>query len=384
MAETGNAGLPPRAEGPTEQELEERWKEAVDALTEHPRNLDLLLKAAQISEQLRRSPEAYTYYRKALILDPSKSFLVPKLRALALSAEQKDEVAAFSRRPASFGAALGDLPLYPVRGKGLAVLLLGSVFVWIGRALMKGGGGLSGVSLAGAATAYLAMFYIDVCHTTINGEDHLPDWPDPLRVNEVFSHVAKFFMPKIIAFLPVLVIVVAFGLGDSSSRVRTEIPDFRMGVAKPPVPPSPAPDPSDPAGAPEPQHPAPLPPPRGGLPWDLVAPVLALVAFIPLGLLYLPMATLSNVVMGSPWTCLNVPFVVRSILATPGNYLICAGLYLGTFGLWAGAEAGAALLGILPTGFALAFFELYGMTVLMRLLGLFYRMNQAKLGWLSD
>ena len=39
---------------------------------------------------------------------------------------------------------------------------------------------------------------------------------------------------------------------------------------------------------------------------------------------------------------------------------------------------------IVLTGFALAFLELYGMTMLMRLLGLFYRMNQARLAWMAD
>jgi hypothetical protein len=39
---------------------------------------------------------------------------------------------------------------------------------------------------------------------------------------------------------------------------------------------------------------------------------------------------------------------------------------------------------MLFTGIGLAFLELAGMTMLMRMLGLFYRMNQAKLGWMAD
>ena len=39
---------------------------------------------------------------------------------------------------------------------------------------------------------------------------------------------------------------------------------------------------------------------------------------------------------------------------------------------------------MLVGGLLLAFIELYGMTLLMRMLGIFYRMNQARLGWMAD
>lgn len=376
------------AQGPSTEELEERWKEAVDALTESPRNVDLLLKAGQISEQLRRNPEAYTYYRKALTLDPSKSFLVAKLRGLATSAEQKEEVTKFSKRPASFEASLGDLYLYPVRGKGLPVLILGALFLWLARFLVRGGGGIYGLSIAGLATAYMSMFYIDVCHTTIQGEDHLPDWPDPLRVTEFISDVAKFFMANIAAFLPVIAIFLVFGLGALKSEERDEIPDFTMKHAARPAPAAPenddGSDPS-PTAVPKPAPVAPAPPPSPSIPVRLIATVVAMGVFGLIGVIYAPMATLANVVMGSPWTGFNYPFVFRSILSTPKNYLICLVAYFGTLFVVGGAETGARIGNVvILTGFALAFIELYGMTVLMRLLGLFYRMNQAKLGWMAD
>src|SRR5258707_10027396 len=107
MAEASRTGMPEPAGGtPSPQELEERWKEAIDVLAGSPRDAELLVKAGQLSEQLRRNPEAYLYFRKALTLDPTKGFLVAKLRALAVTAEQKDEVTKFSRRPVSFEASL--------------------------------------------------------------------------------------------------------------------------------------------------------------------------------------------------------------------------------------------------------------------------------------
>ncbi len=379
MAGMGMPGAP--AEGPPREQLEERWKEAVDALTERPRDLELLLKAGQASEQLGRRSEAYFYYRKALLLDPSKSFLLSKLRPLAATPEQQEELAKLSKLPPSFEACLGDIFQYPVRGKGLAVLLLGALFLWVARGLIKSGIGTSGLTLAGASGAYMAMFYIDVCHSTINGEDHLPDWPDPLRITEFFSDVAKFFVAKVVAFLPAILVVLVFGLGDWTKPVPQEIPDFQMEYAKRRGNPGPDGGTSTPES--EPPPPARPPAPSRTL-WIVAGPLLAAVAWIPLGMVYLPMAILSNVVMGSPWTCLNAPFVIRSIAASPKNYGICLALYFGTFLVTGGAEVAAALIGIVPTGLALGFLELYGMTVLMRLMGQFYRLNQAKLGWMAD
>lgn len=374
MVEPGKSGALPPATGPSPQDLEERWKEAVDALGESPRNVDLLLRAGQISEQLRRPLEAYTYYRRALGLDPSRSFLVARLRALATTPEQKEDVAKLAARPASFEASLGDLFRYPFRGKGLLIVIAGSVVFGIVRILLRGGAGLPVGSLAFFASAYLAMFYIEVCHTTIGGEEELPDWPDPLQVAELGWDILKFFVPKVVSFLPVLLVVAGFHLGDLTKPVPREIADFQMEYAKR-GPGSSSPD----ASAPTPAPPASLP----GAPSRVVLPILIALGCLPLGLLYLPMATLANVVLGSPWACLRVPFVVRSMFSVPKGYAICLAMYVAVLAIAVGAEAGAAAVGIVPTGIGLAFIELLGMTVLMRLLGLFYRMNQAKLAWLT-
>jgi hypothetical protein len=89
--------------------------------------------------------------------------------------------------------------------------------------------------------------------------------------------------------------------------------------------------------------------------------------------------------MGSPWTCFNYPFIVHSIVATAKNYSLCLICYFGITLIIFAAEVAVGLTHVIIfTGCVLAFLELYGMTVLMRLLGLFYRMTQAKLGWMAD
>jgi hypothetical protein len=160
-------------------------------------------------------------------------------------------------------------------------------------------------------------------------------------------------------------------LGLFSAPAREEAPDVPMKHA------SAAPD----GTAPAPATPVPS---RVGILGRALVLLGAAFAFIPLGLFYLPMAILANVVMGSPWACLNAPFVIRSMFAAPKDYAICVALYFGVFFISGGGEVVAALLGIIPTGLALGFVELYCMTVLMRMMGQFYRMNQARLAWLGD
>ena len=393
MAEAARPGAPPPKDGPSTEELEERWREVIDSLHERPRDPELCIKAGQLSEQLNRPLEAYTYFKKALALDPTKGFLVTRLKALATTSEQKDEVTKISRRPTSFEASLRDIFKYPVRGKGLPVLIIGAVFFWIARALANNGFSVrAGLTIGVLAAAYMAMFYIDVCHTTVGGEEELPDWPDPLRFNEFALDVGKFVGAMVAAFLPVIVLLLVF-IGSLISAFSPPEEEFTRALvpAGPGVhgPVRTADDEDEaarPAPAAAPAAPAPAPPPPSpSFPTTLVLLLVGLGVFGIAGMIYLPMAKLANVVLGSPWTAFNYPFVAHSILATPRSYLVCLGMYFGISAIVGIGELVVGMANIIVfTGIGLAFVELYGMTVLMRLLGLFYRMNQARLGWMAD
>lgn len=370
--------------GPSRDELEERWKEAVDVLGERPRDPELLVKAGQLSEQLDRRAEAYTYFHKALTLDPSKSFLVSKLRGLAVTDKQKEDVTRISKQPTSFAASLPDIFKYPLRGKGLPILIMGALLLWLSRALAAHSIGPWGLVIAGAVAAYMAMFYIDVCHSTVGGDDQLPEWPDPLRLNEFGADIGKFVGATFVSFLPVLAIFIWL----ISSAPSADDDEFRV-VHKPDWTPSVATPKDDDEG----DAPAPAPPPAASpataeVSKDAARVMFGLIAmgiFGIVGLIYLPMATLANVVMGSPFACFNFPFVFRSIGATGRSYLLCLACYFGVWAIAIGVEVVVKLTGVIVfTGFGIALIELYGMTMLMRLLGLFYRMNQARLGWMAD
>jgi hypothetical protein len=103
-----------------------------------------------------------------------------------------------------------------------------------------------------------------------------------------------------------------------------------------------------------------------------------------LGLIYLPMAITANAIFGYPWACLNPAFIWRSIRAAGKDYAVCVVSFFGMWLLGGVLEWLATVnflfffLGIIPA----CLIEMYSQVVQMRLLGLFFRYNQGRLGWL--
>lgn len=386
--------LPPKPafgeSAPSPEEMETKWRHALDAVTESPRSPEVLLHAAGVAEQMGRKPEAFTYYHKAISLDPTKAFLIPKLRHNATTPEQQQEAARLARRPTSFGRALDDVLIYPFRGGGVGILIVGAIFLFGARLLFKYNPFVPAISFLaiGAIGAYLSMFYVDVCTSTANGSEDLPEWPDPVRFREFFTDWAKLFTAGVVAFVPILAAGVTLGiyvakhwppdppaLTQAYSAYFTDANQvIRRLPSATPVPP--------PVAAPRPTVSEVLPPKvKSSLPLMLAGTGV----FALLGLVYLPMATLANCVYGHPFACFNPIFILRSMFADPKNYAICVVGYFGAAVLFGVLEAVAALPGLfLFSGVVVTLLELYGMTVQMRILGIFYRMNQAKLRWMSD
>ncbi len=378
----------PLGSGPSPEEMETKWRNAMDAVTEAPQSPDVLLHAASLAEQMGRKPEAYGYYLKAIRIDPSKSFLIGKLRQNAATPEQREEAARLAKRPTSFARALDDVFVYPFRGGGVGILLLGAVFVWGTRLLFQYNPFVPLISIAVGAlvTAYLSMFYVDVCTSTATGSEDLPEWPDLVRFREFLLDWTKLATASLAAFLPIviagtlLVVVIVQNLPKAPPQPPPAYSGYFVdgrGFIRP----SPGARPV-PREAVRPSLDEVLPP---GV---RAAAVLILVGggvFTLLGLAYLPMATLANCVYGHPFACFNPVFIGRSMFAAPGNYAICVVAYFGTTILYGVLEILAAGLGLfLFTGLPVVLVELYCVTVQMRILGVFYRMNQSKLGWMGD
>jgi hypothetical protein len=386
--------LPPKTpfedSRPSPEEMETKWRNAMDAVMEAPRSPEALLHAAALAEQMGRKGEAFTYYHKAILLDPGKAFLLPKLRQNAATPEQQQEATKLARRPTTFGRALDDVLVYPFRGGGIAILIVGAVFVFGARLLFKYNVFLPGLSVVAGAIlgAYLSMFYVDVCNSTSTGSEDLPEWPDPVRFREFLLDWAKLFTAYLAAFLPIVGAVVALGIvvaqqvpppepalpaAYSSYYSDAELFIRRVPAAKE-VPP--------PVTRPSPTLAERLP---AGVKNSLAIVLAGAGVCFALGLVYLPMATLANCVYGHPFACLNPVFVFRSMFAAPKNYAVCVLAYFGTGILVILLEGVASFSGLfLFSGAVVCLIELYGMTVQMRILGIFYRMNQSKLRWMSD
>ncbi len=323
--------------------LEERWREMMDALQESPRDADLLVRAGQLAEEMGRKGEAYFYYQKAATIDPAKAFVVTRLRALAQTPEQQKEVAALARRPASFSRALDDVFIYPFRGSGLGILILGAVCVYgVGLVSHFNIFPIFAWILGWIALIYLSTFYVSVCTSTATGSEDLPEWPDFTNLKDMGLNWLKFAVAVVAAF-PAWALVVVFlvwglftgGLDEGAAAVLK------------------------------------------------LLMILGLV-MIPVSVAYLPMAVLANCIFGNPFTGFNYAFVFRSMFVAKGNYAICILVCFGTLLVVGVLQAVSRMPGIFVFSSLLAtLVGMYGNVVMMRILGVFYRMNQAKLGWMT-
>jgi len=108
---------------------------------------------------------------------------------------------------------------------------------------------------------------------------------------------------------------------------------------------------------------------------------MAGVPLLVLGLLCLPMAILT-VCLADGINGLNPIIIFSGIGKVPLPYLTICGLFLVIIALMHGSQMLLEMTGIpvLPTVIS-AFISLYGLTVEMRLLGLLYYTNKAKLAW---
>jgi hypothetical protein len=330
---------------------EERWRLAQEALSGRRGDPDAWAEVGRAAEDLGRRPEAFLHYRKALELDPSKSALVPRLQALAATDEERKAAESLAARPSTFAEAFKGAFAYPLRGGGAALLAIGAVIFSVARGLL--GNPIAAVSVNifnfGPMTvgmtlalflvwAYVATYFVHVLQHTISGSDDLPEWPDAQGA-AVFEDASKVTGALLVAYLPVWV-----GLAVSVVRVFTHHPPFGW------------------IGGP-------------------VVFVAGVAVFGLAGSLYFPMAVLANAVLG-PMACFNPVLVARSAAAAPRDYLRCIGACVavgaGALALEAVVAAGVPAF---AAGAAATWVEFYGLAVLMRLLGLFHRVNRARLEW---
>ncbi len=350
------AGLSSRYAAPPADTLA-RYREAIQAVAESARNLDLVLAAAAASEEIGYKNEAFLYYERAYMLDPGRTGLRHKLRAHATTPEQIEKVVRWEKLPVSFGHAFGDAFYYPFRGAGFIMIFFGALILW-GVEMMRT---LSAFPWAAWSAClvlmgYLAAFNLRILNSTAMGDDDIPHWPDFTDIWMMAGDFFKFWFAYFWSFLPLILlalVILAFAISAALEASET-------GAAS--------------------------------MPSETVMGVVAIftfcysLAFGILGILYLPMAQMANAIFNWPFACVNPAFILRSIGSAKFDYFLCTVGYF-IIAIVVGGVRGVASLHWLifhATLLPMCFFAMYGTVVQMRLLGLFFRYNQGKMGWLIE
>jgi len=348
------------------EDLRRRHREAADALRDHPRSPGHYVEAARTAEAAGLKGEAYGFFERALMLDPSRVELAHGMRANAADPAQLARADQLVRRPHSLFEALPAVFLYPFSGSSAAIIVLGGLVLALVRVIQK----LSAFPWAsyaagGILLAYMSAYYVSILNATASGEDDLPHWPDFHDVWALVLDVLKFSLAHLVSFLPLLIVTVGFLLWtfDAESLERWLMPDTQTRyIGERPAEPT-------------------LSGAAGCLGFLAVG-----VALFAAGLVYLPMALTANCVFGTMFACINPFFIVRSMLREPGYYAFCAfgyffiGIVATLLGWVYNLSWTAFLLGTIP-GMIL---EMYAIAAQMRLLGMYYRYSQGRLGWLVE
>lgn len=308
----------------------DRFQEILDRLTERPRDVELLVTAGDLAEERGRTSEAWLYWKRAIDADLTLRFLVARLKRVAVDPDQQKFVAELEAQPPDFAAALRGIWRYPITGPTSGTFWAGVVcataFHFVVYILN------AAVLFALIVVPYLMIFYMNICRTTAMGSDDVPFWPELRDLFQLVGAFLRFFTAWVAAFWPVMV------LGTGFALAMTEV----LGLVR-----------------------------------TLPAVPLAI-----LGSIYLPMAFLANTMFDGVTPAFRYGLCIRSISRAWKPYRI---LVVASFVATLIAGVGAALVqneyAFFLIGPALYFLELYGMALLMRAIGLFYRYHKHELGW---
>jgi hypothetical protein len=224
--------------------------------------------------------------------------------------------------------------VYPFRGAGTIILLFATVLF---AALEFMGRGIMGILMKGALIGYLYSYMQTILHSTAAEDNEMPGMP---AMDDLLSGFLRVAGTVLISFGPAMVLAYVAIAHDQ---------------------------------------------PTAGV---------ALIPAIIFGALYLPMAMLA-VAMKDNVMAANPLIVVPSICRVPLEYLVTAVLVGAIAGArWVGdfltsSMAGESMMGTSVTKMLLlfglraiwAFFGVYLLTVMIRILGLLYLTKRERLGW---
>lgn len=256
--------------------------------------------------------------------------------------------------PIPIATKLKNAFMYPLRGEGKLMLVLGGLFLALGSFDWRG---------RAATVTYMYAYLMKVCRTSAVGRETPPDWPG----SEDYFGIQFFLYAKILSLLPAILFLLVTGTNMLAFFAGMPQPREHHYRSHAHISANPDDDP--------PQSSA-IDDEEGGAELHLVLPYYALSL---LGAFYLPMAILACVLFRTK-EVLNPVFVFGSIARTRKDYIPAyVILMFAEMATMLGALSGA-IIPIVGNAVVQPIW-LYLMMVQMRVMGELYCDNRNKLAW---
>lgn len=260
--------------------------------------------------------------------------------------------------------------MFPIRGKGIWLIIAGAVFFY-GINLLNAISPLLSLIFGTFTVAFLACYAFKIVGEAARGEDEAPDWPD---ATEIGKPLLLYLAALAITVLPAVAVHIAFySQPPQTESSYTELPSSEDIENPSSAPTQPANPPAPPAAlhypdlAPEAEPPS---PPFGLGSWITLG----------IGMFLLPMILLSLALHDS-LAGLNPAVVLLPILRVFPSYLVMVGaFFLGSAICWRASRYINDLVPILGSLTAGAI-DLYMIMFQMYLVGLLYRLKERQIGW---
>jgi hypothetical protein len=235
---------------------------------------------------------------------------------------------------------------YPFTGDNGIVMVVGVAvlsFLPTLYSLLPLSSGYWGFGLGFVFLSYYAIYLRSILHSSMDGKEHLPPWPDWEHPEGAFEEIVSILAPFMVSFLPLILLRIGVGgLADFRS-----LGFFFHSTLQPQL--------------------------TSNSAWATVASALLLI----FGWLYLPMAVLVWTYYGG-WSIFNPVAVARTAWRTGPGYLALSLLIaILISAAWSMTLLPASWL----TTFGTSLLVFYALVVSMRMLGTHYNEHRVRLGW---
>ncbi len=311
-------------------ELIQKCEELKDEMAIEGESAEKWIRLSNIHLKLGEQAEAIIALQNALELRPGTPAILSKLKQICT--EEEFAELELPEKPKPFWRDISGLIKYPFSGSGIYLLIGGTVFVTVMQFIINLPTIFFYITIMISVflTGYLSAYFISVMRSSAKGIGNPPDWPDITYIGEnILRPLLIVSLPGTISFFPALIYLAYWVFRDGQISV--------------------------------------------------------FIGLIAAGALYYPMALIASAISGTVMNSLNFVGVIGSIIKVSKAYFITelvlvflAGISIAAYFI-VGAITGV-LAGTIVAAFALRFVYLYFMMVYARVLGLFYRQCQSKIG----